>query len=553
MKAHANYDQRTAKTETRRSSQTFAREVTKKTVDRIKKRVKRKEWEKTIEETEEKNRHKIDNTGENDTDHIIGIYRWLDKFYDVQVFNHGKRMLLEFVVPEPGAFYRYSQATDAAEEVDMEKPTPPKINKRLLELMDSSSPDLAEDQVERLTKGANLRSLRPGDLRAWNYKYYLQKYGAKGSPPDRQLVTKNKTKTATAKKRSVIQQQATISVPEGYVATRVGVEDPIYSRPDPGEEPDGSNIHGLSVNIVGHNWKEGYLHGTDHGDLGTKSEGRKLVRVDGQSPWSKNVPVSIYAEDSKGFSLQFHVLCERTPENFEQWKIDTYRSIMEAYRNERAEYEERVAAQEIQGGPDITGQNPGRNREIEQTELKRLVMAMLKGDALHPSDIEAETGPSTSPTDVTETGIENRANTIRFLEQAFEWTNMTYKFYPYYWADEAKWASLSRLESSDPTFASFLRAGAARVVVPVRPGYEYQVPYFMQYEEPYFGDGPPSIGDPGYVSIIDAIKDQQNKLPEEAKTVGDPWKVKVPTSLIKLQQGGSLSGDGPDNGGGNNP
>lgn len=50
----------------------------------------------------------------------------VSKYLDAQVFNHGKRMLLEFIVPEPAAFYRYSQATDAAEKVDMDPPKPQK-------------------------------------------------------------------------------------------------------------------------------------------------------------------------------------------------------------------------------------------------------------------------------------------------------------------------------------------------------------------------------------------------------------------------------------------
>jgi len=563
MKSNLNYSQRTAKREKERTSERFAREITKKTVNRIKRRIKKKEWEKTIEEIEETNIHEIDNS--DGDDHVIGIYRWLDKYFDAQVFNYGRRMLLEFIVPEPAAFYRYSRATDAAESVNMEKPTPPKISEAALDVVENpENPDPAEEEnvdLDTLTD-SETRSLRPTDLHGWNYTYYVQQYGAEASPPPRKYKVKTKIKATEAQKRGTMQKAGDIEVPDDYVATEVSIMDPIYSRPDRDGEESGSNIHGHSVNIAGYNEVEGYLHSKDRRELDTDpqwsydrgSMGVKIGRVDGDSAWSEKVPFNIYAEDSKGFTIGFLVLCERTPEIYEEWQLETYKSIMKAYREQRSEYEERVSAARIQDGVEISGQNPDRNREIEQTELKRSMMSMLKGGPLYPNDdagndddddddIGDET-PITRTPEIDIQGIEENADTIRFLEQAFEWTNMTYRFYPYFWAKEGKWAALSRIEDSDPTFASFLRAGAARVVVPVREGYEYHVPYFMRKGEPYSGNDRPTVGDPEYLSIIQDIKEQQNKLPDETNSVGDPWKVSQPTSLVKLQQGGSLDAGG---------
>src|SRR5438270_6601581 len=64
---------------------------------------------------------------------------------------------------------------------------------------------------------------------------------------------------------------------------------------------------------------------------------------------------------------------------------------------------------------------------------------------------------------------------IQFVEQAFEWPQMTYRLYPYYWKPSASWRNAMLLDDPDPTFAEFLRAGSARVVVPVRPGFELAV------------------------------------------------------------------------------
>ena len=40
---------------------------------------------------------------------LTGVYRWVDKYYEAQIYNYGKRMMFEFIIPEPAAFYGYAQ------------------------------------------------------------------------------------------------------------------------------------------------------------------------------------------------------------------------------------------------------------------------------------------------------------------------------------------------------------------------------------------------------------------------------------------------------------
>ena len=46
-----------------------------------------------------------------------------------------------------------------------------------------------------------------------------------------------------------------------------------------------------------------------------------------------------------------------------------------------------------------------------------------------------------------------------------------YFFYPYFWGRKPLWVTKLLLDDTDPLFAEFLRAGEARAVVPVRPGF----------------------------------------------------------------------------------
>ena len=61
---------------------------------------------------------------------------------------------------------------------------------------------------------------------------------------------------------------------------------------------------------------------------------------------------------------------------------------------------------------------------------------------------------------------------ISFLHQAIEWENMNYFLYPYFWSQASTWHERLRLSANDPIHEAFLRSGAARVVLTIRPGWE---------------------------------------------------------------------------------
>jgi len=61
---------------------------------------------------------------------------------------------------------------------------------------------------------------------------------------------------------------------------------------------------------------------------------------------------------------------------------------------------------------------------------------------------------------------------IKFLHQAIEWENMLYLLYPYFWIHPQEWEDKLELDHPDPLHKAFLKAGSARVVLPIRPGFE---------------------------------------------------------------------------------
>jgi hypothetical protein len=112
-------------------------------------------------------------------------------------------------------------------------------------------------------------------------------------------------------------------------------------------------------------------------------------------------------------------------------------------------------------------------------------------------------------------------------------------FYPYFWGRKPNWRQRALLEDVDPMFAEFLKAGAARIVVSVRPGFEQAVAHFLDTGEIWNGADLPPITSPLYVSIIEEIR-ERDEAPGAEVAQGDPWDVRVPTTLVRLRDKPSL-------------
>jgi hypothetical protein len=87
---------------------------------------------------------------------------------------------------------------------------------------------------------------------------------------------------------------------------------------------------------------------------------------------------------------------------------------------------------------------------------------------------------------------------IKFLHHAIEWENVLYFTYPYFWDSPTNWRFKRFLRHPDAIHREFLRAGSARVVLTVRPGYEVDFARFV--ESGAMGDDHP------YLTIAEEIQ-----------------------------------------------
>jgi hypothetical protein len=464
-----------AKEEATRTATSYSKDVTARAASKVSERRRTERILRTVEVFEELNKHGIDNT--KGTGHIIGQYQWLDKIYEAQVFNYGKRLLFDLMIPEPAAFVLHAAATPPSSEEPLVKPAP--------------------------------FTLTPDGITEGNYPWYVQQYEAAGvAPPPQPYITIAKALAGEGQDGQGT-QAAELPVKDGYQA-----------------------ISGFVI----------VSYTVDSGFVVLVTVGKGIHQFDGNTTlWRaipmanevENIPFTVLVSGVHHYTVAVEVHCQRTQRALDAWKLETHAAILQAYQQKLRDYEDAVAQRQIQAGIQIEGRNPGENERLIRTEIKKSALALLTAQQFDHFGAIVPSTEGYPQLDFTEAGPEGRY--IRFFENAFEWEQLTFFFYPYFWGRKGGWIDRALLGDVDPLFADFIRAGSARVVLPVRPGFERAVGYFLDSGKIWNGGDLPWIGSGLYVSIIDEIRERDDA-PGDETPYGDPWDVRLPTSLVILRQ-----------------
>ncbi|MEW2332178.1 hypothetical protein AB0880_30805 [Micromonospora chersina] len=462
--------------ESESSASTMAREVTQTAAERTAERILTRETRRTTTEVEETDRHTFDNTL--GTEHTVGVYQWLTKIYEAQVYNYGRRTLYDVMVPEPGAQLIEAFRRSRAEAVEIVEPVP--------------------------------FSVQPEQLRPDTYQPFVTLYGATGIKPPPQPFTSEAYDFHTGGEESSQEftDSTRIKVPDGYRAVQasVGVVTTIWD--------------GWSVDVV---------------------VGRRAHRFGAGSPWvwitdldgeTGNVPFALTTDKVGHIACAVEVTCVATSHAMAVWQHETHAQLVEAYRSRLSEYEAKLATVEATAPPVIVSREAYRNRATMVDELKRMCVTLLTEQ--HFDLFDATTaGPDGLPrTRFDQAGLEGAY--VRFFEQAFEWENMSWVCYPYFWGRRSVWLERLDIRDGDLEFEDFLKAGYARLVLPVRPGFESAVDHFRKTGDPWEGGPLPTISDDTYLPIADEIAERLG-MPGTEVPAGEPWEVRVPTSLLHLR------------------
>ncbi|MCI3938119.1 hypothetical protein MQX03_12975 [Chryseobacterium aahli] len=498
--ANASYATHNSKEESTRQAVTEAKDITARALDRIVTKVKEERIDKVLEEYEENNKHGFDNT--KGSNHVVGVYRWVDKVVKNQIYNYGKRMMFEFMIPEPAKLHTLGvKMIDASEK--LVKPVDPR-----------------ESATHKLDNFSSLND----DTKL---KFWLSKYNVEID--EFPMSTFNINKSFHERDSShaghddgkiqVANGSGEVEIPEGYIANQVTYTFNTYPHGFQGSHQAFITIAGRPlpwITSINSTQQNGILNG-----LNVKNK----------------LAFSFATGESPIIEGSLDILCNLTLEAKNAWLQSTFNKIIEAYNAEMDRYNQALSEAKALG-VQIKGSNPGFYRKIENTVLRKNCISYMidqnPGAALtfgknkyYQTDNATESFTNTEIK--LDSGLDQYAAFVKFMEQAFEWDIMSYYFYPYYWGKRDRWSDMYQFDDNDPTFRAFMQSGMARVIVTVRPGFEEAVRHFLATGQIWNGGEVPVIDDPMFLSIVDEMRSALGK------KQGEPWREKIPTALTILQ------------------
>lgn len=272
-----------------------------------------------------------------------------------------------------------------------------------------------------------------------------------------------------------------------------------------------------------------------------------MENIEGQLDWS------VSAANMTNFSCTLELFLEVTPAAELAWKTKCWMAIKAAadkIKQAQDATQRQAKFQSTMVASPVQGRNPDINLIIMRNEIKKMCISTMTDQhfdnfsAIDRVSLQAESAPDDSGTkpptmQISQINVDKawkHGPFVRFFEQAFEWDQMTWLTYPYFWGRKSEWLTKIEYQDEDPQFEKFMQAGYARANVPVRPGFEGALEHYLATGRIWEGGPLPGMTSPTFLPLAMEIQESLGKKAQEPTKYGDPWIVKVPTNLVRLRK-----------------
>lgn len=485
------------------TAETYARETVERAVRRTVERVTRETRSLFERETLEKNRHAF-SRADDAQNHVSGVYQYLERVSRAKIFWYGERELYDIIVPEPAALIWQLAITRPEVSLPIDEPDHA--------LFEALTLDTIGGRLEDVIRAFRVTDIPPEPAPTREASFT---FAATGGGDD--------AHHATGKD---------VQIPDGYELFEADFVVTAETE-DADDTPNGGIAVGGAIEI----W-EIALSGNQGS---TDKHFTFTVPLVGPT-----VAVAFNADNFTSIAGAVTLKLRLQAAAHRDWAATAFGLVAERYEQLRREYAQAVAQAAANRPAEVVSLPEGARTALAQivrAEVQRAAIDVMRNQPVDYDLIDSYgyTNPDGSAgthpvidyarwaADVPE---------VQFLQQAFEWDHASWVLYPYFWGRRSEWGRMIVTGHPDPDFLAFLNAGAARVQLPVRPGFEEHVKHYMETREVYSGDGLPRMGDPGYVPFID---EQLNSLGAPGDEVPWPpdapreWDIVAPTSLVLVR------------------
>jgi hypothetical protein len=257
-----------------------------------------------------------------------------------------------------------------------------------------------------------------------------------------------------------VQDASDVTIPDGYQVSKVAVT-AMFSEMG-GDPVDGDEQLSVFVGTYQYMfklWNNGQPSNGSSSHLATWSfsqpvffyeisdvlPGQQLpAGVQKFNPVLKNISVTVLGSQVGNWVANIQLSCIATDAAIEAWKVKTFNTIMQAYLQQLTTYNDQVASNAFRGlNTGQLGGSPDINLTIAQLEIKKACVALLSGTNIDYVNQQFKVSPFDGlrsaangllPIQNSTPTAQQQGDYIRFFEQVFEWENMTFLYYPYFWS-----------------------------------------------------------------------------------------------------------------------
>lgn len=380
-------------------------------------------------------------------------YYQLIRRWQVDLFRYGVRLTYDLAISEPGS----------------------QILARIMEI-DALSAALRQGfNAEGATASWARFDLKVGEVKRNNYSKLAAQYGTVVSEPPPDSIKAYRSFTAKWADKSQAEHREWNSFEI--------------------EVPDGYEVIGAKTDRYHWQWDE------DDAYFAVTSSWKGWHLTTG------SISLTVGTQYQQAYDIQLTLRFGLTDAAYHAWQMKVWGQLYEAakarYELNRTMLRDQLSALQEQLG----AQDALSLRQIEREEVMKNVLRWLFG----PDSSFRFVAPGTPEnlyksnqtvlSDKIWARVMAQGEVIKFLHHAIEWENMLYILYPYFWSHVSRWEFKKYLDHPDFIHRSFLRAGSARVVLTIRPGFETDFVKFLET-----GTLDPSSSSSPYMTVAEEMQ-----------------------------------------------
>jgi hypothetical protein len=282
--------------------------------------------------------HELDNKG--GSKNINGVYQFVTKIYEAQTYNYGKRTMLEFMIPEPGAFLFDGLNNKASALPVIDIPDVPAFTLQATQVIED------------------------------NYQSLAYHFGVTDiEPPPRSRDSKNYQHSQPTQDIGMsVAFSETIEIPVGFEVDFIGIT--FNSHRHKTDCSASVTVGNLSRSI------RTAVAVDTHSDVGMMQRGF--------------IPLTVTTYNLSSCAIAADISLKRTDEAFAAWQFSCWTKITAARARLQSEHDAKEAALNAQAAaeaynrdpssivnPGIKGINPIFNQQIMRDEIKKACISII--------------------------------------------------------------------------------------------------------------------------------------------------------------------------------